>query len=127
MQTETDGCLLMGHIDESDLVMAFEDAVEEELKNGADICDYDDWWLLAIDKDGERITGDAVGYYEENPTLELIEKTFEEYPDAVCLILEGSSYRYAEGEDEDDYNRDNLVPFGWWNVTIHPDSLTPNH
>lgn len=109
--TETYG-LVMGQFEDDELVDLFETTLQDELDDGADVCDPD-WEIVAIDEDGERVTGDPVGDGEGPPSIELLKEYFSRYPEAVELSIQGTSYVYGRGFDDEEREI-----FGWWSVEI---------
>lgn len=102
--------LYLDYLDDYDLVSHFEEIIQDEIDNGADLCE-EDWVVCAVDETGERITGDPVGEGEGPPSLALVKKYFDEYPEAVELSFQGTSY---VGDDEFDREI-----YGWWALQIY--------
>jgi hypothetical protein len=102
--------LYLKYLDDDDLVTEFEEIIQDEIDQGADICE-EDWQVVAVDEYGERVTGDPVGDGEGPPSLALVQKYFDEYPEAVELYFQGTSY---VGDDEFDREI-----FGWWALLIY--------
>ena len=89
------------------------------------------WQILAIDKDGERVTsdGDAVAYQngKEQPTLRLLRELAAQYTNpahtpvaprhilnnAVALIVEGMGMTYADWGNAAE-RREHAEPTGDW-------------
>lgn len=70
--------------------------------------------ILAIDADGERITGDPVDYWtkDQDITKAFLEQMFKDYPDATHLVLE------AEERIEDPELGDGTHPTGYWSECV---------
>ena len=83
------------------------------------------WQILAIDKDGERITGDPVAYQKKSnlPSLKLIRELAQTYSGQVVeIIVEGMGYELADWGNAAE-QRENAEPTGdWWQVTISLDN-----
>ena len=79
------------------------------------------WQILAIDKDGERITGDPVAYQKKSnlPSLKLIRELAQTYSGQVVeIVVEGMGYDLADWGNAAE-QRENAEPTGdWWQVTI---------
>jgi hypothetical protein len=85
------------------------------------------WQILAIDKDGERVTGDPVAYQERSnlPSLKLIRELAQTYSgQAVEIIVEGMGMALADWGNAAE-QREHAEPTGdWWQVSISLDSLS---
>ena len=86
------------------------------------------WQILAIDKDGERVTGDPVAYQfmSNPPSLKLIRELAQTYAgQAVEIIVEGMGYALADWGNAAE-QREHAEPTGdWWQVHIGIDTPLP--